>query len=174
MMDDLLNIARADNLDETRFEAVFMNGVLDDSLEQMMPQARAKGIQFDIDTTDHELWVVGDVASLGRAVSNILGNAIKYSPEHTTVSIRLHREQQDAVVTIDDEGVGIAPEMLSKLFTRFKRDASTASDYKGIGLGLALVARVVSLHKGSVEAQNLEKGTRIVLKIPLEEETQEG
>ena len=74
------------------------------------------------------------------------------------------------MLTVDDQGVGIAPEMLGRLFNRFKRDSATAGEYKGIGLGLALVSRVVNLHNGSVAASNIPDGTRISLQIPIDHE----
>jgi len=168
MMDDLLHVARADSLSEAQFTPLLMNAVIDNSLDQMLPQARSRKIQFDVDTVDDELWVEGDAASLERAVTNIVGNAIKYSPEETTVRIQLTAVNGYAVLTVDDQGVGIEPEMLDQLFTRFKRDPSTSTQFKGIGLGLALVSRVVSLHAGRVAASNLDNGTRITLELPLE------
>lgn len=170
MMDDLLHVARADSLTEVKFTAVYLNGVLDNSMDQMLPQALSKGIELDVDSDDDELWVNGDAASLERAICNILSNAIKYSPEGTTVSVSLVRRGDQGVLTIDDQGVGIDPAMLDQLFTRFRRDAKTAGQFKGIGLGLALVARVVSLHGGKVAASNRETGTRITLELPLEAE----
>ncbi len=168
MMDDLLHVARADSLSESQFTPLLMNAVIDNSLDQMLPQALSRNIRFDVDTVDDDLWIDGDAASLERAVSNIVSNAIKYSPEQTTVRIHLCAENGHAVLTVDDQGVGIDPDMLGQLFTRFKRDPSTSSQFKGIGLGLALVSRVVSLHGGNVAASNIENGARITLALPLE------
>jgi len=170
MMDNLLHVARADSLSESRFSDVLLNAVLDNSLDQMLPQARMRNIGFDIDVCDDDLWMEGDATSLERAISNILSNAIKYSPDDTTIRVNLYRASSAAVLIIDDQGVGIDPEMLGQLFTRFKRDASTSKDFKGIGLGLALVSRVVNLHAGKVVASNLPKGTRITMILPLEYE----
>ncbi len=170
MMDDLLHVARADSLSELKFTPVYLNGILDNSLDQMQPQALSKQIDLELESDDDDLWVNGDAASLERAICNILSNAIKYSPEGTVITVRLVRRGDNAELTIDDQGVGIDPAMLGQLFTRFRRDAKTAGQFKGIGLGLALVARVVSLHGGKVAASNLEKGTRITLEIPLEDE----
>jgi len=168
MMDDLLHIARADSLSEARFEPLLLNAVLDNTLDQLIPQARNKDIQFDIKIIDDELWVVGDASSLERACTNIVGNAIKYSPPDTIITITLTATPVQARLTVDDQGVGISPGMLDQLFTRFKRDLATAREHKGIGLGLALVAKVVKLHGGHVEASNLSDGTRITLELPLE------
>jgi signal transduction histidine kinase len=169
MMDNLLHVARADSLSEEQFQPLLLNAVLDNALDQLLPQALSRKIAFDIDTDDNDLWVNGDAASLERAFANIVGNAIKYSPEGSKVSVKLHRRDSMVELTIDDQGIGIAPDMLGKLFSRFKRDESTAGDIKGIGLGLALVSRVVNLHNGKVEASNLTKGTRITLQLPLED-----
>ncbi|MFK7855609.1 MAG: CHASE2 domain-containing protein [Granulosicoccus sp.] len=169
MMENLLHIARADSLSESRFIPVLMNAVVDNSLDQLLPQALSQSIKFKLDTVDDELWLLGDAAALERAVVNIVGNAIKYSPENTTINIRLFVESQQAVLTVEDQGVGIQPEMIDQLFTRFKRDQSTASQFKGIGLGLAFVSRVVRLHGGRVAASNTGVGTRITLELPLED-----
>lgn len=170
MMDDLLHIARADDLSEKQFEPLLLNAVLDNTLDQLSPQARQQGITFAIDTIDEDLWVVGDAASLERAFVNIVGNAIKYSPQGTVITVTLACEGAQAKLTIDDQGVGISPDQLDQLFTRFKRDSATAGEHTGIGLGLALVSKVVSLHGGRVSASNLDIGTRVLLELPLEEQ----
>ena len=168
MMENLLHIARADTLSEARFIPLLMNSVIDNSLDQLLPQALSKTIKFHVDTADDDLWVEGDAASLERAVINIVGNAIKYSPQGTCIRIRLFNSEHQAVLTVEDQGVGIEPQMIDQLFTRFKRDQSTAHQFKGIGLGLAFVARVVTLHGGKVSASNTGMGTRITMHIPLE------
>jgi signal transduction histidine kinase len=146
-----------------------LNAVLDNSLDQLLPQARNRDIRFELETIDDDLWVVGDAASLERVISNIVGNAIKYSPEGTLISIKLAVVESNAVLTVDDQGVGIDPAILDQLFTRFKRDSKTADSHKGIGLGLALVAQVVGLHGGHVKAASLDVGTRLTVTLPLEE-----
>jgi len=167
MMENLLHIARADSLSESRFTPLLLNDVVDNSLDQLLPQAISKQIEFKVDTED-DLWIEGDAGSLERAVINIVGNAIKYSPERTAVSIRLSKVSGQAVLTVEDQGVGIEPTMITQLFTRFKRDQNTAAQFKGIGLGLAFVSRVVSLHSGKVAASNTSTGTRITVELPLE------
>ncbi|MGK0282562.1 MAG: CHASE2 domain-containing sensor protein/signal transduction histidine kinase [Patiriisocius sp.] len=173
MMDDLLHVARADSLTEAKFSEVLLNDVLDNALDQMLPQAMSRAISFELDVSDDDLWVDGDAASLERAFTNILSNAIKYSPDDTAIRVKLYGSGRTAILMIDDEGVGIDPAMLGQLFTRFKRDAFTESNFKGIGLGLALVSRVVTLHGGNVVASNLPQGTRITFLLPLESESNE-
>ena len=168
MMDNLLHIARADDLTEAKFEPLLLNAVLDNTLDQLQPQALGKDIRFVLESIDDDLWVVGEATALERAFTNIVGNAIKYSPDGTRITIELTGQNGMATLQVDDQGVGIDPALLGQLFVRFKRDSLTSSDHAGIGLGLAQVARVVNLHGGRVRASNLEQGTRITLELPLE------
>lgn len=167
MMDDLLHVSRADSLSSDTFEVILFDAVVDNVLDQLLPQALSRSIQFDIETTDEDLWMLGDAASLERAVSNIVGNAIKYSNEGGRVTTRTERRGNDVLLEVTDEGVGIDPAMMGDLFTRFKRDAKVAKKFQGIGLGLALVARVVTQHSGEVTAVSPGTGTTIRMVLPL-------
>ncbi len=169
MMDDLLHVSRADSLSADTFEDVLFNAVVDNALDQLLPQALSREIQFEIDTTDEDLWMNGDAASLERAVANIIGNAIKYSNEKGNVKVTTERDETHVLLKVSDDGVGIDPAMMGDLFTRFKRDAKVAKKFQGIGLGLALVARVVSQHGGTVNAVSPGKGTTIRMRLPLVE-----
>jgi len=121
MMDDLLHVSRADSLSSDNFEEVLFNAVVDNALDQLLPQARSRDISFEIETTDDDLWMNGD----------------------------------------------IDPAMMGDLFTRFKRDSKIAKKFQGIGLGLALVARVVQQHSGEVNAVSPGTGTTIRMSLPL-------
>jgi signal transduction histidine kinase len=167
MMDDLLHIARADGLEEKNFSEVLFNAVVDNALDQLLPQARRRKIQIGVDTTEEDLWMNGDAGSLERTVVNIIGNAIKYSREGGVVNGHLSRVACEAVLQITDQGVGIDPAMMDDLFTRFRRDATTSDKFKGIGLGLALVSRVVKQHGGKVSVDSSEAGTRMSIRLPI-------
>jgi len=167
MMDDLLHVARADSLSSDDFEEVLFNSVVDNALDQLLPQARSRKINLEIETTDQDLWMRGDAASLERAVANVIGNAIKYSNEGGRVVISTEQQGKHVLLDVTDEGVGIDPAMMGDLFTRFKRDATVAKKFQGIGLGLALVARVVKQHGGEVNAVSPGTGTSIRMLLPL-------
>jgi len=167
MMDDLLSVARADSLTEDSFSELLFNSVLDNVLDQLIPQARNAQVHFELETADADLWMDGDAASLERAVSNIVGNAIKYSPVESRIFIELAEDNGYALLVVTDEGIGIDPAMADQLFTRFKRDSKVADQFKGIGLGLALVSRVVRQHHGTVKASSVENGTRITMRLPI-------
>ncbi len=167
MMDDLLHVSRADSLSSDNFEELLFNAVVDNALDQLLPQARSRNINFEIETTDDDLWMQGDAASLERAVANVIGNAIKYSNHDGRVVISTERTDDEVLLQVSDEGVGIDPAMMGDLFTRFKRDAKVAKKFQGIGLGLALVARVVQQHGGEVNAVSPGTGTTIRMSLPL-------
>ena len=173
MMDDLLHVARADSLSADSFEELLFNSVVDNAVDQLSPQARSRNIEIELNTTDEDLWMIGDAASLERAVANIIGNAIKYSSEGGRVTVTTAHTDNTIELQVADEGVGIDPSMMKDLFTRFKRDAKVAKKFQGIGLGLALVARVVSQHGGNVGAISPGTGTTIVMQLPLTTEHNE-
>lgn len=174
MMEDLLHVARADALDEAGFAEVLLDDVVGNALDLLVPQARGRRVRLVRVGEWDELWVLGDAASLERAVANLVGNAVKYSHEGGEVRVSLERQPGPdgtggagrAVLRVADDGVGIDPAVIDTLFTRFKRDARIVRSHEGIGLGLALVARVVSQHGGTVHAFSEGHGTEIRLELP--------
>ncbi|NLE97541.1 MAG: HAMP domain-containing histidine kinase [Propionibacterium sp.] len=124
-------------------------------------QRRGPGIAFDVDT-DHSQ-VMGDASMLERAVTNLLDNAVKFSPTAGTVTVRL----EDGVITVVDAGPGIEEDALPHIFDRFYR-SDRARNTPGTGLGLAIVAHTVEAHGGTVKATNdSDGGARFVMRLPL-------
>jgi len=168
MMDDLLHVARADSLKAETFGELLFNAVVDNAIDVLAPQARNRNIELDVNSADDDMWMRGDAASLERAVINIVSNAIKYSPEGSRVTITTLVDGGDGLLEVSDQGVGIDPRMQAQLFTRFKRDERIAQQFQGIGLGLALVSRVVNQHRGLVEADSAPgSGTVVRMRLPL-------
>jgi len=167
MIDDLLTIARADNIKTDNFVQVLFESIVDNAIDQLSPQARNKGIDFEVTSENDELWIECDASLVERALVNIISNSIKYSDANTTVKIETLDSTDSVIFRVADQGVGIAPEMMESLFQRFRRDKKISQKYEGIGLGLALVARVVSQHGGEVRAKSPGKGTIIEVELPL-------
>ena len=119
---------------------------------------------------DHA-WVLGDAGLLERAITNLLNNAIKYSPEGRTVHMRLFREDGKIHCCVSDEGYGIPEDELPGLFERFSRaHLNSGVDEQGIGLGLALVKATAERHGGNVEVTSREgEGSRFCLIVPATE-----
>ena len=107
-----------------------------------------------------------DPVLFGRAVSNLVDNAVRFTPDGGRIAISLTTNQEEAKITVQDTGCGIAGEHLPRIFDRFYRaDASRSSE--GTGLGLALVKSIADLHGGSVSVESeVGRGTLVTLRFP--------
>jgi two-component system, OmpR family, sensor histidine kinase CpxA len=120
--------------------------------------------------------VLGSPSLLHSAVENVVRNAMRHTPEHTEVEIRLARESRngkdEAVVRVTDRGPGVPQEALDKLFRPFYRlDDARGRQTGGVGLGLAITERAVRLHGGTVRAANRpEGGLMVEIRLPLDSE----
>ena len=171
MIDDLLGLTRAENLSFEHLQPVFFENLIETTIDQLLPQARQKNIKLTVRDIEEDVWVTADSSLLERAFVNVVGNAIKYSPEDTEIVISTSVKDNRWIVTdVIDEGIGIAESRIDQLFKRFHRDPDVQSKFKGTGLGLALVATVVKQHGGSISASSVEsKGTTITLSLPIVE-----
>jgi two-component system sensor histidine kinase MprB len=157
LIGDLMELARDEPLTHV-VEEVDVPELVDRAVGRV--RRRAPGVTFDVET---EPWfVVGEGAGLERAVTNLLDNAAKWSPPGGTVHVRL----EDGVLTVDDEGTGIAEEDLPHVFDRFYRSEDSRS-MPGSGLGLSIVRQVAERHSGTVEVGTSPAGgARLVLWLP--------
>ena len=171
MIDDLLGLTRAENLQVDQLQPVFFENIVESTIDQLLPQARQKDMDIVVHDIDEDVWITADSSLLERAFVNVVGNAIKYSPEGTRVDIITSLKGGDMLSTkVVDQGVGIPAERIDKLFNRFHRDPSIQMQFKGTGLGLALVATVIRQHGGSVHATSEENvGTTIEFLLPVME-----
>lgn len=141
LVGDIIHLAR-DDTDNIQHVPVKIAAVIRRAVDRAKLRA-GPGVDFDVDTDDTT--VVGDPATLERAVVNVLDNAVKFGPPTQTVRVRLAA----GVVTVSDEGPGIAEEDRPHVFDRFYR-AATSRQLPGSGLGLAIVARAAELHGATV------------------------
>lgn len=145
-------------------------------LDEMRPLAQAKRIELVLHASRARPPYIVDRAKLSQVLREVLSNAIRYSPEDTTVQVRLLDEpvtdQTDSPgralrIEVIDEGVGIAEAELSAVFDRFVEGSKTRSGAGGTGLGLAICREIVSLHGGRIWAErNVTRGTTIVAVLP--------
>ena len=125
-----------------------------------------------VDIPDVPIWVQGDPARLTQVVGNLLNNALKFTDPGGRVVVILRNEGNSAVLSVEDTGVGIAPEALPKLFEAFSQvDATLERSKGGLGLGLAVIKGLVELHGGKVSATSAGpgRGTRFTVLLPLDE-----
>ena len=139
-----------------------------DLVDQHQIPAEAQGVRLSADIAEPCL-ILADRIQIERLLSNLLGNAIKYTPSGGKVKVRLHCENNHVKLVVEDTGVGIAPDHLPHIFDRFYRVPS-ADPEKGLGLGLSFVAWIVKAHGGTIDVQSeLEKGTRFIVTLPAEQ-----
>jgi two-component system, OmpR family, sensor histidine kinase MprB len=161
LIGDLTELARDEPLAPVVGE-VDLAEVVDVSVARV--RRRAADRTFDVDT---EHWaVVGEASGLERAVTNLLDNAAKWGPPGSTITVRLRGSGEVAVLTVDDQGPGIAPEARESVFDRFWR-AEESRTMPGSGLGLSIVRQVVERHAGTVRADEAPGGgARLVVTLP--------
>ena len=125
-----------------------------------------KKIELDLDFDEYEISAGEEL--LKQAWINLIDNAVKFSPEGGRVAIRIKRDKGNVTVQISNEGRGIKPENLSKIFNKFYQEDESHSG-KGNGIGLAIVEKVVTLHKGTVKAESGDGVTIFTVTLPEEQ-----
>lgn len=171
LADDFVHLARAES---GRFvvETFNLSDAVLDAADDLWPLADAKKIRIVSDVPDEEALVTGDRALITRSITNLLGNALKYSGAKTTAHARVRLEGDEVICEIADEGRGIAAEDLPKLFEAFSRlappeGAPAATAAPGAGLGLAFVKAVIERHRGTVSVASEEgKGSIFGFSLP--------
>ncbi len=131
-------------------------------------QTRAKRIQLSYahDTEELPVWI--DRQQFDKVLVNILSNAIKFTPADGKIDVKLTHDDQQAVVSISDNGEQIPPEKLELIFERFYQTPSSVNDRNlGTGIGLDLTRSLVEMHHGTIKARNLEQGCEFIVTIPL-------
>ncbi|MCW5981374.1 MAG: HAMP domain-containing protein [Bryobacteraceae bacterium] len=164
----LIDVTRAEGDPEAgEAEPLALQEVLREVVDGCQVEAEARNCSLQL-TVDSDAAVLGDRELLRRAVENVVRNAIRHAPEGTPVDVTLAPGPAAAVISVRDRGPGVPEEALSKIFTPFFRvDSSRDAATGGIGLGLAIAQRAVSLHHGSISARNAQPGLLVAIEIPL-------
>ncbi len=154
---------------ELRRQLVSLVPTIEHAIEGLKPAARAKRIGIGVNLEDSDANVWGDPERLQQVVSNLLSNAVRFTPEGGRVDVSLKREGETAILRVQDDGPGIDLALLPHVFDRFRRgDSTPARRQGGLGLGLAIVRHLVELHGGSVSAANRSTaGAAFEIRLPL-------
>jgi signal transduction histidine kinase len=168
LAEEFVQLARAEQLTETRFYDCEFLAVVENARDSVSEQAASKGIELALHGSD-DLWLRGNAELLERAVINLLTNAVQYSFAESTVLIQVFQAGHQACLTVTDEGSGIAQDELPDLFTRYTRQKSNElSGNWGTGLGLSFVKVVVDKHKGEIDVSSVEgEGSVFTLRLPV-------
>ena len=171
MIDDLLDISQVSRGKfRIKFEAVDVSTLIDDALEKSQPFIAARGHELSIERPAEELTLWGDPARLQQVITNLLTNAARYTPKGGKIEFHATREKDSAVFRVRDNGLGIAKEMVSRIFDLQTQVArSLESSGPSLGVGLALVRTLVELHGGTVSAvsDGPNQGSEFTVRLPL-------
>jgi two-component system sensor histidine kinase SenX3 len=148
-------------------DPVAVDWVIAEVLDRTRTAATARGISIVVEG-DRELTVYGSDSQIATAVSNLVENAIAYSGEGTTVTLAVRRDGDHIEIAVTDQGIGIAPDDVNRIFERFYRtDQARSRQTGGTGLGLAIVKHIATNHGGRVEVSStLGGGSTFTLRLP--------
>lgn len=157
MADDFLRLARAESISEQNFAPCCLVAVVDEAIDEFWPQANVRQVTIarDYAVPDAEAPMLGEAGLLRRAFANLLSNAIRHAPPCSRIRVGLRPDGNTWIVTVADQGTGIAEQDLPKLFGRTGKKFGTAPiGSNGTGLGLLIVRTVIERHGGSVAASS--------------------
>lgn len=168
LTEDLLFLARTEKLPEQRQERVNLNKVLEFLAHLYTAQAEAKQITLATQLTDEAVYLFGDASQLMRLFTNLMVNALQYTPVGGKVTVQMKQTGQMILVEVHDTGVGIAPENLNRVFDRFWRaDKSRSYQEGGSGLGLAIAQAIAQYHGGLITvASEVGRGSCFTVRLP--------
>jgi PAS domain S-box-containing protein len=170
LINDLLDVSRVTRgLVTLEHIPVDIKAAVADAVEQVRPLVEARGHRLDLHlAADHAL-VAGDKKRLVQVLSNLLNNAAKYTPEHGRIVLSMDVHPHEVVLRVEDNGIGMTPEVLASVFGLFTQAERTADRSQGgLGIGLALVKSLVELHQGTVTVTSagLGQGSTFSIRLP--------
>jgi signal transduction histidine kinase len=169
LVDDLLDVSRISQGKITlRRSPVELSAVLRAAVETSQPNINNRHHQLDVQFPQGEAWLDGDSVRLAQVIGNLLNNAAKFTPPGGRITLSASCVDSHAVIRVQDNGIGIAPEHVSSIFNLFSQ-AGHAPDrvQDGLGIGLSLVRTLVHLHGGSVSAQSGGTGMGSAFEVTL-------
>ena len=176
LVEDILESTRVTSGKLTLQRAVIdLRQVVLSAAETARPRAEARAQKLELVLIPSSVYVNGDAQRLEQVLVNLINNAIKFSPREKSININLTTEGGDAIVRVEDSGVGMSAEILPRIFGLFTQEESTRGlSGGGLGLGLPLVKDLVHLHGGTVQARSdgRDKGSVFTVRLPIHAATQ--
>lgn len=168
---DLLAEARSEprNLDETKTQPVDLKELLSDVYLDLKILAESAGINTQLTLPEDPAWILGDLNRLRQALLILGDNACRYAPQETLTTLRLELSGEWALITLQDQGIGISAEDIGHIFERsFRGENARSLQPEGLGLGLAMVHAIISQHGGKVSVESKEhRGSTFAISLPL-------
>jgi signal transduction histidine kinase len=169
LIGDLLDLRRVEAGVGIRQEPCRLGLILVEAVDGMRAKARGKNVALKLEPAPGAPTVIGDRTLLRQVVSNLVDNAVKYTPSGGNVRVGLDVNDERVVIRVADTGIGIAPDDQVRLFEKFRRiKRRETADIQGTGLGLALVKSIVERHKGRVWVESaLHEGSTFFVELPI-------
>ncbi|MFC7441811.1 sensor histidine kinase [Laceyella putida] len=169
IVDDLVTLSR---LDEGQIklhpEKTELGLLLNKIVEEMKPRAKELDIELNLHVKE-SIDIFVDIHRFHQIIMNLIDNALRYSKKGTIVTISTFKDRKHATIQVKDQGIGMTPEQLDRIWERFYRvEKSRSRQYGGSGLGLSIVKHLVELHHGTIDVHSVpEKGTTFIIKFPI-------
>lgn len=164
---DLLELARSESASSHTHISMDLEPAIDQAIVDVEPLADEKGMTIELESST--VGILGNPMQMHQVIMNLLTNAIKYAPDHSTIRVTLTKKDNQSEVSVFDCGPGVCPTEIGKLFHRFFRTQSARQDQKmGYGLGLAICKNLIDQHKGKIGYERTAEGlTRFFFTLPL-------
>ena len=171
LVNDLMDVSRITRGKvQLNRERIDLRDVVRHAVVTARPMIEEHSHNLTVSLGEERLEISADATRLEQVIENLLGNAAKYTPESGQILVAVERKDGTAVVRVKDNGVGIAPELLPKVFELFTQsDRSLDRSEGGLGIGLTIVKNIVEMHDGTVEAatEGLGKGSEFIVRLPM-------
>ena len=171
LIDDLLEVSRiVTGRIVLQRERLDLRNVVRTAVESSLSFVESAKHRLSVEVPDREVWVRGDTSRLAQALSNLINNSAKYTPSGGSIQVALRSAGDEALLTVSDNGLGIPPEMLDRVFEMFAQVNRTLDRSQGgLGIGLALVRNLIELHGGTVTAysEGNDRGSVFTIRLPL-------
>jgi signal transduction histidine kinase len=168
LVDDLLDVSRITRgRIALKTEPMEVASAVTKAVEIVRPLIESKGHRLEVSVPERGLSVMGDGFRLAQVLSNLLTNAARYTPDRGTIILSARRDGAEIVVSTKDSGIGIAPDLLPRIFELFAQ-GTPSSGQGGLGIGLTLSLRLVEMHGGTLSAssEGPGKGSELVVRLP--------
>jgi signal transduction histidine kinase len=171
MIDDLLDVSRiTEGKIELRKQPVSLAAVIHAATSLVRSECAAKNQELTVSLTEEPVFLLADSTRLEQVFGNLLANASKYGGDGCRISVSAERSGSDVIVRVTDNGTGIEPELLPRIFDLFVQASRTLDRrHGGLGIGLTLVQRILKLHGGTIEAhsEGLGHGAQFIVRLPV-------
>jgi signal transduction histidine kinase len=171
LVNDLLDVSRIrQGKIELRKQHVPLSKIIELSVETSRPSIESAGHELKVDVPSDQMIVDADLARMAQVFSNLLNNAAKYTEPSGKIWLHVDRAEDQVTVTVGDNGIGIPPEMLPRIFDVFTQiDHHVERSRDGLGIGLSIVKRLVEMHGGTVGVRSAgpQKGSEFVVQLPI-------